>query len=141
MLGADKVSSVKPLCRIATHQILYRPDNAKMTVIVNDMLANEGAIDAVMLGYNGSKEVDRRYDDMLSGPLKSIVALQYKHIFGECYSAPALGVYAAACCMERGEVPTVLRRDGGESLRVRRILIVNYDDAKDCAITLLCSDC
>ena len=141
MLGADKVSSVKPLCRIATHQILYRPDNAKMTVIVNDMLANEGVIDAVMLGYNGSKEVDRRYDDMLSGPLKGIVALQYKHIFGECYSAPALGVYAAACCMERGEVPAVLRRDGGESFRVRRILIVNYDDAKDCAITLLCSDC
>ncbi len=145
MIGVKDKTDKKPLCRIAEHRLLYCPTDTELTeavsVILADSSIDRSMVDSVMLGYNGSDVVDKRYDKLLEGPLQGMEALRYKNLFGECYSAPALGVYAAASCLAKGKVPAFMRRDGGEGLAVSNILVINYDDGKDCSITLLCSDC
>ena len=130
------------LCRIAGHKMLYCPTDEELSEEVGKLHDRTKAVgsQAVMLGYNGSEVVDGRYDALLAGPLRGCVPLHYKHLFGECYSAPAMGLYAAACCLHRGVVPAFMRHEGGDNLPVDNILIVNYDDRKNCAITLLCSN-
>lgn len=141
MLGTDNTQDKKPLCRIIGHELLYCPSDVELADSINNMLANSSVdrsdMDAVMLGYNGSEKLNKHYDSLLDGPLSGFVPLQYKHLFGECYSAPALALYAATCCLQRGVVPSFMRCDGGGALPVKRLLIVNYDDGKDCAVTLL----
>ena len=130
------------LCRIAGHKMLYCPTDEELAEAVEKLHDRTKAVgsQAVVLGYNGSEDVDSHYDALLAGPLKGFVPLHYKHLFGECYSAPAMGLYAAACCLHRGVVPAFMRHEGGDDLPVDNILIVNYDDRKNCAITLLCSN-
>lgn len=132
ILGKSGILDKKPMCGILAHRLLHCPSDVELA----EVLKTEG-VDAVMLGYNGSEDVDSRYDKLYSKYLNGIVALHYKHLFGECYSATALGLYAAACCMQRGVVPAVLRRDGGEELPVRKMMVVNYDDGKDFAVTII----
>lgn len=148
MIGSDGVSDKKPLCRIAGHRLLYRPSDVELADAVNALISScqgcttaegDGLIKqtAVLLGYNGSQKVDNLYDALLAGPLQGLVPLHYKHLFGESYSAPALGLYVAACCLQRGMVPALLRRDGSAEFPVKSLLLVNFDDAKNCALTLL----
>ena len=141
MLGRDGVSDVSPLCRIEGHRILCLPSNRELADAVNAMLhkagKDTGGVEAVLMGYNGSKELDARYDALRSDVFGRMVPLHYKHLFGECYSAPALGLYAAACCLDHGVVPSLMRRDGGADMAVGSMLVVNFDDGKNCALTLL----
>lgn len=141
MLAKEGAVDKKPLCRVVGHKLLYKPSIAEIADAVKIMADNSSVgisdIGAVMLGYNGSKVVDARYDEIYSELFEGKTPLHFKHLFGECYSAPALGLYAAACCLERGIIPSFLRRDGGGDEAVSNILVVNYDDGKDCAITLL----
>lgn len=88
--------------------------------------------DAILIGTNGCKENDRVYEHAVPsiiGDLQSptIPLLHYKHLFGEGYCASALGVYAAAHIVSRGEAPAFMRCDGkSEPLPVSRLLIVNH---------------
>jgi hypothetical protein len=66
--------------------------------------------------------------------------LQYKNIFGEGYTAPALGVYAAAVCLQRGEIPEHLLFSvvGVKNFSpLRKILFYNHFEGKNHTFILL----
>ena len=65
-------------------------------------------IDYIMVGTNGVEENDNIYFENCARLFPNVPLLHYKHIFGEGYTMPALGVYAAAVCLQRGEIPAPL---------------------------------
>ena len=94
-------------------------------------------IDAVMFGVNGNPENDAFYEQ-LGQQLAGVPQLRYKHLFGECYTASGLGVYAAAHLLKQGEVPAFMRCDGGsEALKVNRMLFVNHSDGQNVSYIVL----
>jgi len=66
-------------------------------------------IDAIMIGVNNVAENDKIYYENCARLFPGIPLLQYKNIFGESYTAPALGVYAAAICLQKGKIPEHLK--------------------------------
>ena len=84
--------------------------------------------DAILIGTNGNPANDGVYDRLLSH-MPPAPLLHYKHVFGEGYSASALGLYAAAHIVKRGAAPPFMRCDGGAApLPVGRLLVVNHSD-------------
>lgn len=84
--------------------------------------------DAILIGTNGSEANDSVYDRLV-GQLQAIPLLHYKHLFGEGYCSSALGVYAAAHIVSKGEAPAFMRCDGhSEPLPVSRLLVINHSD-------------
>ena len=94
-------------------------------------------VDAVMLGTDGTEKNDvlyRQIADRLSG----VPQLHYKHLFGEGYSASALGLYAAAHLLKKGEAPAMMRCDGhAEPLKLGRLLFVNHCNERNISYVLL----
>jgi hypothetical protein len=99
-------------------------------------------IDTVMIGVNGTPENDQIYIENCAKLFPNIPLLHYKHIFGESYTAPALGVYAAAICLKKGKVPEHLRYEISdvryetsgvryETNSVKRILCYNHFEGKN----------
>ena len=90
--------------------------------------------DAILIGTNGCETNDSVYVSAVAsiiGDLQSppIPLLHYKHLFGEGYCSSALGVYAAAHIVSKGEAPAFMRCDGhSEPLPVSRLLIINHSD-------------
>ena len=114
------------LCQVEDVQLLYNQ--------MPDLSGKE--YDAVLLGVNGTAENDSVYEKILEGV--SAKRLKYKHIFGECYTVSALGVYAAAHILNEGVAPSFLRCDGeAEPLNVKRLLFVNHSDGKDISLVTL----
>ena len=84
--------------------------------------------DAILIGTNGCEANDSIYD-ALAARLPSTPLLHYKHLFGEGYSSSALGLYAAAHIVSKGEAPAFMRCDGyNEPLPVSQMLIINHSD-------------
>ena len=82
--------------------------------------------DAILTGTSGDTANDGLYD-LLTRRLPAAPLLHYKHLFGEGYSASALGLYAAAHIVSRGQAPAFMRCDGRcEPLPVGRLLMVNH---------------
>ena len=75
---------------------------------VSNRISHIANPDFIMVGTNGNPENDKIYFDNCAKLFPNVPLLQYKHIFGESYTAPALGVYAAAVCLQRGEIPDFL---------------------------------
>jgi 3-oxoacyl-(acyl-carrier-protein) synthase len=97
-------------------------------------------IDFVMTGVNGNEENDRIYYENCAKLFPNIPLLQYKNIFGESYTAPALGVYAAAICLQKGEIPDFLICDMRYEIcgnRKSKILCYNHFENKNHTFTLL----
>lgn len=114
MLSTDANNS---WCEIADAQILHRPSISTMKQAINDL--NLPHIDALI---TEDSEWARTYFG--DTPL-----LHYKHLFGESYSASALAVYAAACCLRRQVVPTSLyAQASAESITPRHILFMGKSD-------------
>jgi len=74
-----------------------------------------GNIDYIMVGTNGNPENDKIYFKNCAELFPNVPLLQYKNIFGEGYTMPALGVYAAAVCLQKGEIPDFLMCDMQQS--------------------------
>lgn len=65
-------------------------------------------VDVIMTGVNGQPANDALYQQLLAQwPKKAHV--QYKHLFGENYTASALGLYAAAHCLKQGTIPSFMQ--------------------------------
>ncbi|MBR1502577.1 MAG: beta-ketoacyl synthase chain length factor [Prevotella sp.] len=94
-------------------------------------------IDAVVVGTNGCAAHDAVYEEICQ-QLPAVPRLHYKHLFGECYSASALGLYAAAHVLQRGGAPAIMRCDGGaDDLKVNSLLFVNHSDGRNVAYVVL----
>lgn len=95
-------------------------------------------VDAILIGTNGNESNDRFYSDLIPC-LPAAPLLHYKHLFGECYSSSALGLYAAAHILAKGEAPAHLRCDGlDKPLPVSRLLVVNQSDGTCFSYITLC---
>lgn len=132
------------LCELAGIEMLYRSEAEDVAAAVGRLLSDSGLlpgdIDVVMTGENGSSANDRIYDNLCNGVFAGIRRARYKHVFGECYSASALGVYAAARCLSAGRMPGFLA--GNDIKPLHNVLFANHSDGKDFSFILLrkCGD-
>jgi len=92
MLSTQK--SEKTLCEIEAMEKIY-----------GEGVGAGADVDYIMVGTNGVEENDRVYLENCAKYFPNVPLLHYKHIFGEGYTVPALGVYAAAICLQKGEIP------------------------------------
>ena len=93
-------------------------------------------INLVMTGVNGGEDNDTVYQRLCPALFGDIPTGGYKHIFGECLSASALGFYAAAACLRDGAIPGCIC-PGLEGIRPRNIVLFNHFDGKDFSLALL----
>lgn len=103
--------------------------------IPNDL--RNAKVDAVMMGYNGNKENDDVYDRMMSS-MPKVPVLHYKHLFGECYTSSALGIYAISHLLCQGKCPSFMRYDGVDMpIDINRILFINHSDGQSYSYIIL----
>jgi hypothetical protein len=140
MLSTEK--SEKALCEIEAVEKLY----CDMRYATNDMQQITNRIseianpDFIMVGTNSVEENDRIYFENCAKLFPNIPLLQYKNIFGEGYTMSALGVYAAAVCLQKGEIPNFLICDSRTSQvasRASKILCYNQFENKNHTFILL----
>ena len=93
----------------------------------------------LMLGLNGSESNDAPYMSLLDGLRYRPLTLRYRNLFGDCFSASALGFYAACRVLERGSVPAFMYLPGAEqaSAGPEAVTIVNHSDATDWSVVRL----
>lgn len=96
-----------------------------------------GKVDAVVMGYNGNKENDDVYDK-LKACMPEVPILYYKHLFGESYTSSALGIYAVAQLLSKGQCPAFLRHDGVDKpISINRLFFVNHSDGQSFSFIIL----
>ncbi|SCQ19759.1 3-oxoacyl-(acyl carrier protein) synthase II [Tannerella forsythia] len=142
LLGNKKDSHT--LCRIDGVELMYRPTPVQMRETLAGLLSGAGCeskdIDAVLTGINTHQQNDEVYHDVMAHLFEHCPMMQYKHLFGESFTSSALGVYVAATCLHRREVPSYFLYGGTKALPdVKRILVYNHYNNKSHSFTLLSS--
>ena len=135
--------SVDHLCELAGISISHSFSFDHLNNLAGQMLEKAGLamedVDAVLTGVNGNPSYDIGYYQMMDAVFPDIPLLCYKHLFGENYTASALGCYAMAHCIGKGCLPSHLvddtRPDRCDSLR--NVIIVNLMKGKECSFILL----
>ncbi|MBP5241455.1 MAG: hypothetical protein J6Z26_06080, partial [Bacteroidales bacterium] len=70
--------------------------------------------------------------------LPQAAVLRYKHLFGEGFTMPAMGIYAAAVCLKNGKIPSFLIENKGQEIdNPQIILIVNCFKNAEYSLTLI----
>lgn len=100
-----------------------------------------GDVDYIMVGVNGDAENDKVYFENCAKLFPDVPLLQYKNIFGESYTASALGIYAAAVCLQKEKIPEHLKIKNYELStkrnRFEKILFYNHFENKNHTFILL----
>ncbi|MCL2669654.1 MAG: beta-ketoacyl synthase chain length factor, partial [Syntrophaceae bacterium] len=136
MLSTGKTENL--LCKIEAVEKIYGTDAGALrtTFTLTD-------IDYIMIGTNGDEKNDRIYFDNCVKLFPNVPLLQYKNIFGESYTTSALGVYAAAVCLQKGEIPDYMFIDKNCASKIvnsqTRILCYNQFENKNHTFVLLTS--
>lgn len=92
--------SASTLCELESVTIVNRPSTASLAAMLD---ARHDSV--MMVGINGNALTDSPYATLLEAlPFKPAM-LRYRHVFGDCFSASALGFAAAAHIIARGRVP------------------------------------
>jgi 3-oxoacyl-(acyl-carrier-protein) synthase len=150
MLRADISTPAEAWAELLGLKVMHRPTAEQLAEALQSLLHDADLtpadIDAVLLGLNGDAKHDAAYTRLLPSWLWSAhhTQLHYKHLFGESYTAAALGVYAAATALRRGEVPEVLLRHPApaEAKSLHNILVAHiYDDGRGASLILLGTPC
>lgn len=117
---------------------LCEMEDIKIFRQINSIQDVSNDMDAILLGVNGVSDNDSKYMEIVSR-LPSVPLLQYKHLFGECYTSSALGVYAAAHLIAQGQIPEFmyLSQGNGNLTNVKRLLMINRSDGKDFSLITL----
>ena len=122
LLTPEPLPGKAPLCELAGVKLLYHYMPEEVSKILKQMEVPTDDL-LVMAGYNGQTDNDEMYDQLLSQTLPQVPVLKYKQWFGECFSASALGFYAAAHRIAKG--------------LNKNILVVTLDKTGEAALTLL----
>ena len=130
------------LCELNGIEMMYRPSTEQIKNTLDALLHQAGCslseIDAVMVGTNSNPENDAVYDNIVPQLFGELPVIQYKHLFGQSFVAPALGMYAASLCLHRQLIPAHLLTDSNEPVSgVRRILLYNHSRNKSHSLILL----
>ena len=143
----ENVKRENSICEINDVELMYKPTIAQMQKTLDVMLEKAGCqmsdIDAVVTGINTHVKNDNVYYDVIPQLFRDNPVLQYKHLFGESFAAPAFGVYVAATCLHKGRIPSFLISDAsahtGDINDVKRILLYNHSRNKSHSFILLSS--
>jgi 3-oxoacyl-(acyl-carrier-protein) synthase len=141
MLATEKKENA--LCRLQGIEIAYRPTKEELQQSLHRLLQDSRCawedVDAVMIGLNGQETNDRVYAETVPLLFPSKKQLRYKHLFGESYTAPGLGIYAAATCLHRQRIPVHLFIEPGneDGRAVKHLLFYNQFENKNHTFTLL----
>ncbi|MDR1673590.1 MAG: beta-ketoacyl synthase chain length factor [Bacteroidales bacterium] len=104
MLGDRQQTNA--LCRLRGVETCYGDDvRHALEHFLNASGCRMEDIDAVMTGANGFPDHDALYDEICPCLFAGKPLLRYKHLFGESYTASALGMYAAAMCLHHRRIP------------------------------------
>lgn len=130
------------MCEISSMRMLYRPTDAKIASTIEKMLLESNlqsdGIGAIVTGVNGNKANDEAYRHIIEATRLNAPLLRYKHIFGESYTASGLGLYAAAHCLHKGEVPAHMIYEGDKEPQAgKAMLLINHSDGKTITFTLI----
>lgn len=109
------------LCELSGIKLLHQPSDHDWTTAIKNFPVKDKC--AVMTGENGNPGNDVLYADWLSSYMPDAETIRYKQWFGECFTASALGCYAAAHLINCG--------------KYEQILLVNIDQEGDASLILL----
>lgn len=130
------------MCEISSMRMLYCPSDAKIASTIEKMLLESNlqsdGIGAIVTGVNGNKANDEAYRHIIEATRLNVPLLRYKHIFGESYTASGLGLYAAAHCLHKREVPAHMIYEGDKEPQIgKAMLLINHSDGKTITFTLI----
>ncbi|MDR1331500.1 MAG: beta-ketoacyl synthase chain length factor [Tannerella sp.] len=107
------------LCRFDGIETFYRPGAPQLKQALDGMLAQAGCryedVDAVLTGCNGMPADEEAYRQWCAELFPGKARLRYKHLFGESFTSSAAGVYVAATCLHRQQIPAHLFADEGHA--------------------------
>jgi 3-oxoacyl-(acyl-carrier-protein) synthase len=143
-----KRATGKTLCCLNDMAMCYKPSidvfqqELQMLLQRNALSIND--IDAVFVGVNGNEKNDSVYLAYADALFPNLPLVRYKHLFGEHFTASALGVYAAATCLQQGRIPMNMRqldvRCETVDNPISRILFYNHSENKEHTIILLTNE-
>jgi len=119
MMLTDQAETV--LCELAGIKLMHQPSDADWTRAIQALPLQQDVV--VMTGENGHPANDALYAEWLQRYMPEAKTIRYKQWFGECFTASALGCYAAAQLIAAG--------------KCEQILFVNMDRAGDASLILL----
>lgn len=129
---SSEIASTTPLCEIESVRLIHQPG----IKILAELFDNE--LDGYMLlGTTGSPMKDQPYHDLISALAFSPIQLQYKPLFGENFSASAIGFYVGVTLLNNPEIPPFLSLDSTPKPAPQRITLINRTDDCDWAIIRL----
>ncbi|MDR2385829.1 MAG: beta-ketoacyl synthase chain length factor [Tannerella sp.] len=143
MLLANKKND-NTLCEINSAVLMYQPENGQvrksLETILEKACCKPENIDALATGINTIPANDAVYNDFIRNTFGTLPVMCYKHLFGESWSAPALGIYAAAKCLKKNTIPGFMLDATETDLKdVKRILFYNHCKNKSHSLILLSS--
>ena len=108
----NKQASTENLCELAGLSVFRTKSIANIRKQLELLAEKAGVkmedIQTVMTGVNGNPVNDRLYQPVLDELFPHAKHLQYKQLFGENYTASALGLYAAAHLVKKQGIPVML---------------------------------
>lgn len=150
LLRTAPPSDATPWCRLAGLRLLHRPTRAEVDAAATALLAEAelqgpAEVDAVLLGLNGDEQHDAAYAELLPAwcTSETSLCLHYKHLFGESYTAAALGTYVAAVLLREQCVPEPLILSGAAPKGALENLLVAhvYEGGRNVSLLLLQTSC
>jgi len=135
LLSTREQEGTKALCTVAGVEILDSPDAETLDHAVRSMIAGN-IPDAVMTGMSGNATNDGYYH-FLKKTLPEVPLLRYKHLFGVNFSSSAIAFYAAANCLGKGFIPSVLTLTGESVSCSKGILLINAVEGRHYSVILL----
>lgn len=148
MLGSQE--SKEAICRVSGVEVFFKEFKGikefkelkefkeRLEQMLERAQCEADDIDAVMIGTSGLESNDAVYDAVCPVLFPGKKLLHYKHLFGESYTAPGLGVYAAATCLHQQRIPAHLFIHPQKELQgIKNILCYNQFENKNHTFTLL----
>lgn len=113
------------ICEVEDVRLFHKPDMEELANLLDSHLD-----DVLLLGVNGNASNDKPYEDLLKVLSYTPYTLQYKNIFGENFSASAIGFYVGAKILEKQVIPSFLSWSNGNDFagNLEGITILNQSD-------------
>ncbi|MDR0756308.1 MAG: beta-ketoacyl synthase chain length factor [Tannerella sp.] len=133
------------LCRLDGVETFYRPDGQQLKQALDRMLAYAGyrydEIDAIMTGCNGMPADRQAYDCRCAKLFPDKKRLRYKHLSGDSFTSSAMGVYIAATCLHRRQIPAHLCEEQTHAAQdgAKCLLLYHLSENKTHSLILLSS--
>ena len=118
-------TSSNNICEVVDVKLFHRPDKKELANLLDKNIDN-----VLLLGVNGNTLNDNPYENLLKELSYKPYTLQYKNVFGENFSASALGFYVGAKILEKQMIPTFLswHNENEYTGNLEYITILNQSD-------------